>query len=171
MSQERLPEPAARRVLDRASTLDAAHGSSVPVDALREAARDAGISAEAFEAALAEERRGSLSTRRRARRPWALLSIFAAAVLFGGVVVQRITVRNAADAGTDQAFTLRCVDAANAVERLRTHLTKNDAIRVRLQSNTARVLRVHAPTDVMAKIAAEIAAAEDEAPTCAVPPA
>lgn len=54
---ERLPEAAVKRVLDRATALDAEDGASVPVDFLRAAAYDAGISMQAFDTALAEERR------------------------------------------------------------------------------------------------------------------
>jgi hypothetical protein len=53
---ERLPPEAARRLLARASEIDAARGADPSVAELREAAREAGIAPEAFEAALAEHR-------------------------------------------------------------------------------------------------------------------
>lgn len=51
---ERLPEPVANKLLERASEIDARLRAGSTVAELREAARSAGISAEAFEAALAE---------------------------------------------------------------------------------------------------------------------
>jgi hypothetical protein len=51
---ERLPEAAARRLLERASELEARRGAEMSVAELREAAREAGITPDAFEQALAE---------------------------------------------------------------------------------------------------------------------
>ena len=53
---ERLPEEAARRLLQRASELEAARSADLSVAELRAAAREAGITASAFEQALAEFR-------------------------------------------------------------------------------------------------------------------
>ena len=53
---ERLSEEAARRVLHRASELEAARGGEMSVADLRDAAREAGITPGAFEQALAEYR-------------------------------------------------------------------------------------------------------------------
>lgn len=53
---ERLPEDAARRLLARASELEAARSTELSVAELREAAREAGIAPAAFEQALAELR-------------------------------------------------------------------------------------------------------------------
>jgi hypothetical protein len=53
---ERLPEVAARRLLERASELEAARGTELSVAELREAAQAAGIAPGAFEQALAELR-------------------------------------------------------------------------------------------------------------------
>jgi hypothetical protein len=53
---ERLPEEAARRVLERASELEAGRSAELSVAELREAAREAGIAPVAFEQALAEYR-------------------------------------------------------------------------------------------------------------------
>ncbi|HEX6051081.1 MAG TPA: hypothetical protein VFZ21_17495 [Gemmatimonadaceae bacterium] len=94
---ERLPEDAARRLLARASELEAARVTEMSVAELREAAREAGITPGAFEQALAELRAGDpaaaagLASPRR-RRPallWpaalilgALLSILVLRMLF-----------------------------------------------------------------------------------------
>jgi hypothetical protein len=53
---ERLSEETARRLLARASELEAARGAELSVGELREAAREAGITSGAFEDALAEFR-------------------------------------------------------------------------------------------------------------------
>jgi hypothetical protein len=59
---ERLPETAARRLLERASELEAARSAELSVAELREAAREAGITPTAFEQALAEIRATDLSS-------------------------------------------------------------------------------------------------------------
>jgi hypothetical protein len=69
---DRLPEEAARRLLERASQLEAARSTELSVAELREAAREAGITPDAFEQALAELRaRDSAAAARPAptRRP------------------------------------------------------------------------------------------------------
>ena len=53
---ERLPQEAARRLLERASELEATRSAELSVAELREAAREAGITPGAFEEALAELR-------------------------------------------------------------------------------------------------------------------
>jgi hypothetical protein len=97
---ERLSEDAARRLLDRASELEAARGSEVSVAELRDAAREAGITLGAFEQALAEYRgAGSSSSgvagpvrRGRFARLWPAavvvagsLSVLVLRMLFAGV--------------------------------------------------------------------------------------
>ena len=53
---DRLPEEAARRLLQRASELEAARSAELSVAELRDAAREAGITPGAFDQALAEVR-------------------------------------------------------------------------------------------------------------------
>jgi hypothetical protein len=53
-ARQRLPEPVANRLLERASEIDARLRAGSTVAELREAAKAAGITAEAFDAALAE---------------------------------------------------------------------------------------------------------------------
>ena len=55
-SDEKVSADTARRVLERASELDAAHSAATSIAQLREAAREAGIPATAFEQALEEVR-------------------------------------------------------------------------------------------------------------------
>ncbi len=56
---ERVSEEVARRLLARASELEAARGTELSVAELREVAREAGITSVAFEQALAEFRHGA----------------------------------------------------------------------------------------------------------------
>jgi hypothetical protein len=94
---ERLPEEAARRLLERASELEAARGADLSVAELREAAREAGIRPSAFEQALAEYRRtdpASAATaapalRRRLARFWPAALVLAALL---SVLVLRLLV-------------------------------------------------------------------------------
>ncbi len=94
---ERLPEEAARRLLARASELEAARGTELSIAQLREAAHEAGITPGSFEQALAELRArdtvavaGPASPKRRGlARFWpaalilgALLSILVLRMLF-----------------------------------------------------------------------------------------
>jgi hypothetical protein len=94
---ERLPEATARRLLERASELEAARSAELSVAELRAAAREAGIAPSAFEQALAEIRGTDLSSpaaaalapQRRLARFWpaalvvaTLLSVLVARMLF-----------------------------------------------------------------------------------------
>ena len=90
---ERLPEEAARRLLERASELEAARSAELSVAELRAAAREAGIAPSAFEQALAEYRRAdpsslataALAPQRRLARFWpaalALATLLSVSVL------------------------------------------------------------------------------------------
>jgi len=66
-----LSEAAARRLLARAVELDAQVGSAASLDQLRAAALEAGISAAAFEAAVAEQAASPMAT--PPRTPWRIL--------------------------------------------------------------------------------------------------
>ena len=67
---ERLPEEAARRLLERATELEAARSAELSVAELREVAREAGITPGAFEQALAEFRGTDPSSRVAAVPAW-----------------------------------------------------------------------------------------------------
>ena len=88
-----LPEAAAHRLLKRAVELDHARAGDVPLDRLRAAAHDAGISPEAFAAALAEadadERAGGPPPRDAApvRRRDALVANVVALLAFAGILL------------------------------------------------------------------------------------
>jgi hypothetical protein len=87
---ERLPEAAARRLLERASELEAKRGAELSVAELREAAREAGITPGAFEQALAEYRGTEPSSLvgvspprpRRLTRFWPAALVLAALLLY-----------------------------------------------------------------------------------------
>lgn len=81
-----LPEAEAHRVLARAAEIDAQDGPSVPLERLRLAALEAGLSPAAFEAALSE-----VHEARRAHpptsSPWPRLARYAGAMLGTGVML------------------------------------------------------------------------------------
>jgi hypothetical protein len=133
---EPLPEPVAARLLARASELDAAlRAGSVAVDDLRAAAGEAGISARAFDAALAELREGEEARvpdvggpRRRRRRPWALVAAGVALfVVSTWVVARRAVPPDVPAVGgvpmVHEAILLRCLSATEAIALIRPHLT------------------------------------------------
>ena len=96
---ERLTDEAARRLLVRASELDAARPAQMSVAELRDVAREAGIRASAFEEALAELRDGAKPDvaepnpvpRKRRRLLW--IAAAAPGWLVGGLVVAALLVR------------------------------------------------------------------------------
>ena len=81
-----LPEAEAQRVLARAAEIDAHGGPSVPLERLRLAALEAGLSPAAFEAALTEVHETQLSPP-SAASPWPRLARYAAAIVGAGVVL------------------------------------------------------------------------------------
>jgi hypothetical protein len=133
----RLGEDAAHRLLARAVELDAARDAerlaSLSVAQLRDVARDAGISAAAFEAALGELRRGADAPRPAPAARWRALGDAVARnalALVGGWAVISVAsgVTNAAGAGWQghQA----AVGAANALAVLLAHRLRGRAVAV-----------------------------------------
>jgi hypothetical protein len=145
---ERLPEPAATQLLTRASELDAARAAVFSVADLRAAASEAGISACAFDAALAElqgtgqahvpDVRGQP---RRRSRLWAFAAAGVALIAAGALAVShRAPAGEAAVPGApmvDEAIVLRCLSPGEAAELIRPLL--------RLRSNTVVYAPAHAP--------------------------
>ena len=175
---EVLSNPVAERVLTRASELDAAlRGGRLAVSELRSAAVEAGISPEAFDAALAEVRGAEnaespvVPERDRARR-WRWAAVAAAALLaVGSLGVARQAVPDAAGVPViDRTFLLRClsVDQAAALVRpvldLRTNAVK---------SSGTGVLSVRATAQQIEKVQAMLDSYDGAgAPACArTPPA
>jgi len=180
---EVLPEPVAARLIDRAIELDAAQRTGAPVDELRAAAAEAGISALAFEAALAELRasedqrthRASERPRRSRARPFvAVLVGLAAFVGYAGL--RRATpVDNASAAAVpvvEQAFLLRCLSPGEAAELMRPLLQLPTNTIVHSPARAPRVLRVRGTADQMTSVKALLDKHESAgSAACALPPA
>jgi hypothetical protein len=149
-----LAEPAAARLLERASQLDAAERSGSAIEDLRAAATEAGISTRAFDAALAElkdtptpvvpaTRRPRIVTRTRAILLGFLLSA-------GIVAVSRLGMPTTPASGipmTEEAILLRCLTAVEAAELVRPLLT--------LRENTIVVRAAQAPRVLTLRVTAE----------------
>ena len=85
-TQPSLSESEAQRVLARAAEIDAQGGPSVPLERLRLAALEAGLTPAAFEAALAEVREARIAPLPPAN-PWPRLARYAGAIVGTGVVL------------------------------------------------------------------------------------
>jgi hypothetical protein len=81
-----LPEAEAQRVLARAAELDAQTGPRVPLERLRLAALEAGLSPEAFEAALTEVREAQPAPS-KPDRAWPLFARCTGAIVGSGIVL------------------------------------------------------------------------------------
>ena len=126
--REILHDEAAARLLERASELDATD-TGATVTELRSAATEAGISPGAFDAALAELRRREekpavdVDKPQRGRVRTAILTV-AAAIVFGisEITVTRLIPSSAGQVASpliEQAFALRCITPAEAIELVR----------------------------------------------------
>jgi hypothetical protein len=180
---EVLPQPVAARLLERASELDADHRSGSAVDDLRAAAAEAGISARAFDTALAELQANQSApeqvVKRRSRRRGRLLAVGAAiaAVLIG--VASLWIVRRAAPIaeGTtggpfvEESIVLRCLSAAEAAELIRPLLRLDQNIRVISSPRAPRILNVRATAAQLQSVKAALDKYEGTgSPTCAAAP-
>ncbi len=172
---ERVSEAVATRLLARASELDAAHDTRSSVVELRAAAAAAGISAHAFEAALAEVREtakaNTLRTARH-RRTWIRAAIVALVLAAGmlTVIAQRTPRNVAAASGApmhEEAVLLRCIAADDAAALIRPLLTlpTNQLV---LSSSASRTLTIRATTQQLEQVKAALAPYEAAgAPSCA----
>lgn len=180
---EVLSDPVAERLLARASELDAAHGAGAAVDDLRAAAAEAGISAGAFDAALAElhgagqARMPEVSGRPRRRpRPWARVVLVAALIAAGAFAVIRSRTPTDAVAGAaapmvEEAFVLRCLSPGEAAELVRPllHLRTNTVVYSRTHP---RVLTIRATPAQIQNVRSVLDQYEGAgAPACASKPA
>lgn len=179
---EVLPDPVAARLLDRASQLDAALRTGAPVAELRAAAAEAGISAAAFDAALAElraaeEQRAHKATERprrsRARPFVAVLLGLAAFVGYAGLR-RAVPVDSAAAAAVpvvEQAFLLRCLSPGEAAELIRPLLQLPANTIVHSPARAPRVLRVRGTAEQMVSVKALLDKHESAgSAACATPP-
>jgi len=123
---EVLSKPVAERLLERASELDAALRGTLAVSELRLAATEAGISPQAFDAALAELRREegapapNVTAQPVRRWRWAWAAGAAALVAVGSLGIARAFPSDAAGAPMiEKAFLLRCLSAGQAAALIR----------------------------------------------------
>lgn len=123
---EVLPGPAATRLLERASELDADRLTGAALADLRAAALEAGITADAFDAAVAELRDGAQARvpdatqpRRRPRRKGLVIAV-AALLALGSLAVSRMLVPTPAGVPmVEEAILLRCLSPGEAAELIR----------------------------------------------------
>ena len=92
--ESRLPEDAAHRLLARAVELDATRGAELTITQLRAAAREAGISTAAFEAALREWQSAEVASTEPSRRGVGVPQWFADQATAIGVAVNGAPIRN-----------------------------------------------------------------------------
>lgn len=142
---ELVPAAVAARLFARASELDAAGSGGAPLSQLRAAAAEAGISARAFEAALAEGRAAGEVGESVVPAPHRRLSrgrLLAAALITVLVIGALAVTRPWASAGVgppvvEEAFLLRCLSPGEAAELVRPLLG--------LRTNTVVISPEHAP--------------------------
>lgn len=176
-------QPEAERLLARASELDVVRRAGSDVSELRAAAAEAGISSQAFDAALAEMRGGadassiSLASPRSRTRHWPWIAVAALVMLFGGmVIVPRgagvVAVEAVAATTTEEALLLRCVAPGEAAELVRPLLQNPWNTLVTNPEQAPRVLRVRGTPSKLAAVKAELAKYEgDGSAACPVAPA
>lgn len=152
---EVLPEPVADRLLSRASELDAVRTSGAAVSDLRAAAVEAGISAPAFDAALAELR-GAEGSRvpakkqpLRRRRLRIFATVAAVLIAFGTFAFMRTTTPSDAAqvAGApmvEETILLDCLEPGEAAALIRPILNLRTNTVVHSLSDAPRVLTIRA---------------------------
>ena len=150
---DNLPAAQAARLLERASELDAARRNELTVAELRAAALEAGISAEAFEATLAEMQTAPAQARPVDDRPqrrgrWTLSLAAIGIVLVGLVGVSReradVAAAEPALAGmVEESIILQCLTPGEAAVLLRPVL-RDGASTVTASRTAPRVLTIRA---------------------------
>jgi len=120
-----IPEDARERILRRASELDAMRGG-VRVADLRAAAAEAGISRDAFDAALAEEhapRTPSTATHHRRRAAVVAMAALVVAIMFWPSERPTSTAAGVPKGAlVEQTFFLRCISPHDAMTAIRKNL-------------------------------------------------
>jgi hypothetical protein len=128
---EILPAALAERVLKRASELDAVRAGGSAVAELRAAAAEAGISADAFDAALGELQKAdqvpapvpAVSTRRWRGLFFGLATLGAFFLLLAAVFIPMRLAAPAPAALVSQTIQLKCLSADQALDLIRPLLT------------------------------------------------
>ena len=175
LESEVLSEPVATRLLERASQLDAARIGRTAVADLRAAATAAGISSDAFDAALEELRRPEPPAERAAPAPpprprrWKLVATLTAVIVaIGSVGIGRAVVPVPAEV-VREAFLLRCLSPAEAAALIRPILGENGQVYV--NPRAPRVLNVAATPSRIERVRAELDRQDGAgSPACAVRP-
>ena len=169
---EILPQSVSERVLLRASELDVASRTGASIAQLRAAARDAGISAEAFDAAV-EELRAEESRRvpRRRHRVWGIAGVTAIVALIVFIGVGRLAPPVAASGPVlEQTLVLRCVSTGQALALIRPLLT-HPANVVTASQRAPGMITVRATAEQLTRVQAVIDGYERTVPACVVPSA
>ena len=160
--RELLSQRAARQLLERAGQIDS---ESTSVDTLRAAAREAGISEAAFEAALVEVRgnmAGQAVTRPRRSMRGIAFGAIAAVLLMAAIVISRRASVPRSEIGSHE-FTVRCISMQSAADIA--HLTLGPDAQVSWV-NGSRTMRARLSADEFAKLQNALAAAAKDAPSC-----
>jgi len=173
---EVLSNPVAERLLERASELDAAlRGGTLAVSDLRSAATEAGISPQAFDAALAELRDAeetsapNVTAQPPARRwRWALAGVLAL-IAVGTLGVARRAPTDAAGAPMiEREFLLRCLSADQGAALIRPVLDLPTNTVVYSPARAPGVLTVRATSAQLEKVGSVIDSYEGAgSPACA----
>lgn len=180
---DRLAEPVASQLLTRASELDAAMRSGATIAELRAAAMEAGISPEAFDAALAELAREQAPAPdaprpRRRRWTWGLTAAVAGAGLVAFFAIARMFPRADVAAATtvEEMFQLRCLTRDRAAALVRPLLGPATTMMIS-PTDAPAVIIYRGPPHETQRIRAELAKYEGTgsgacpvAPTPAPPP-
>lgn len=169
---EVLPALVAERLLKRASELDAARTAGTAVAELRAAAAEAGISPDAFDAALGELQKAdqtpspvSAVSTRRWRRLFLGLAGFGAIVLaLATIVIPMRLVPATANMG-EHTIQLNCLSADKAVELIRP-LLKDPANTIVRPGNSTSTVIIHATPEQVQNVRAAIDPI-DNAQSCA----
>jgi type II secretory pathway component GspD/PulD (secretin) len=170
---EVLPAAVAERLLQRASELDAARTAGTAVAELRAAAAEAGISADAFDAALGELQTAdqgpspvsAVSTRRWRRLFFGLAGVGAIVLAAATIVIPTRLVGPAAGNMVEHAIQLHCLSADIAVDLIRP-LLKDPANTIVRPGNSSSTLIIRATPEQLQNVRAAIAQV-DNAQSCA----
>ena len=169
---EVLSASVAERLLKRASELDAVRSTGTAVAELRAAAAEAGISADAFDAALGELQKAeeapppvSARNRRWRRRFFGLAAAGAVALFAAMIVVPSYLVVRTTDNMVEYTLPLNCLSGDKTLDLIRP-LLKEPANTIALPSNSSRTVIIRATPDQMRSVRAALDQA-DKAESCA----
>lgn len=169
--REVLPVKQAEELLARASELDVANASGSAIADLRQAAQEAGISAQSFDAALAEmhdvPRKPAVPAPRRTRRRMIIGAVlgFLTAITVNSLRHPSSSLTPASSLVTED-MVLKCITPEDAAQLIRPVLQKPAATVVISGAPGTRVLTVKATRDQMQQAKATIDRYEANSATC-----